>query len=134
MFKKIILFIFIFLSFFLSYNFSYGVGTCNLAGDIGSSLEGCLGNKDVIQGPSDLRVESGFKDLVIGFIETISIILAILAVGSIAYGSMVIVTSIGNEEKIKKGRNIIQWALVGFLILVSASGIIKLIIYIIYGL
>jgi hypothetical protein len=134
MFKKIILFIFIFLSFFLSYNFSYWVWTCNLAWDIWSSLEWCLWNKDVIQWPSDLRVESWFKDLVIGFIETISIILAILAVWSIAYWSMVIVTSIWNEEKIKKWRNIIQWALVWFLILVSASWIIKLIIYIIYWL
>jgi hypothetical protein len=131
MFKKIILFIFIFVSFFLSYNFSYW--TCELWSDIGSSLESCLWNKDVIQW-WNLKVESWFKLLIISFIDTISIILAILAVWSIAYWSMVIVTSIWNEEKIKKWRNIIQWALVWFLILVSASWIIKLIIYIIYWL
>jgi len=132
MFKKIILTIFIFLSFFFSYNFSYWA--CNLAWDIWSSLEWCLETKDVIQWNWDLKVESWFKALIVSFIQKISIILAILAVWSIAYWAMVIVTSVWNDEKIKKWRNIIQWSLTWFVILVAASWIIQLIIYIIYWL
>jgi hypothetical protein len=132
MFKKTILTIFIFLSFFLSYNFSYWV--CELWSDIWSSLEWCLDTKDVIWTNGDLKVESWFKALIVSFVEKIAIILAILAVWSIAYWSMVIVTSVWNDEKIKKWRNIIQWALVWFTVLVSAAWIIKVIIYIMYWL
>lgn len=131
MFKKITLTIFIFLSFFLSYNFSYWV--CELWSDIWSSLKWCIGDADVIQ-KNDLTVPFWFKALIISFVKKISIILAILAVGSIAYWSMVIVTSVWNDEKIKKWRNIIQWSLVWFTVLVSAAWIIKIIIYIMYWL
>lgn len=132
MFKKFFIYIFISLSLLLSYNFSYW--ECKLWWDVWSSLEWCLWNKDVIQWEWNLNVESWFKQLIIDFIEKISIILAILAVWSIAYWSMVIVTSVWNDEKIKKWRNIIQWSLVWFVILVAASWIIQLIIYIIYWL
>jgi hypothetical protein len=57
-----------------------------------------------------------------------------LAVWSIAYGSMVIVTSVWADDKITKWRNIIKWSLVWFLILVSAAWLIKLIIYVMYWL
>ncbi len=133
MFKKIILTIFIFLSFFLSYNFSYW--DCNLwAWSVTEALDWCLDNKDLIETNGDLKVDSWFKALIITFVKKISIILAVLAVWSVAYWSMVIVISVWNDEKIKKWRNIIQWSLVWFAILVSAAWIIKLIIYIIYWL
>ncbi|NDK08412.1 hypothetical protein EOM39_04155 [Candidatus Gracilibacteria bacterium] len=131
MFKKIAIIIITIITIFFGLNVANG--TCQLGGDIGSSIETCIGTAKVMK-TDDLTVEAGFKDLIVSFVNKIGTILAVVAVGSIAYGSMVIVISGGNDEKIKKGRNIIKWSLVGFLILVSAAGIIKLIIYIVYGL
>lgn len=132
MFKKITLIILFILSFFLFLDFSYW--TCKLwEGKIGDSLEACLDGSDVLQA-DDLTVTSWFKKMIVWFIQKISTILAILAVWSIAYWSMVIVTSVWSDDKIKKWRNIIKWSLLWFLILVSASWIIKIIIYFVYWL
>lgn len=132
MLKKII-FIFIFsVLLFWFFEFSYWAW-CNLWANIWDSIESCIWDSSVLQ-PWDLKVTGWFKSLIVDFINKVSTILAIVAVWSIAYGSMVIVSSFWNDEKIKKWRNIIKWALIWFLVLVSAAWIIKLIIYIIYWL
>jgi hypothetical protein len=132
MFRKIFIIIISLASFFLFINFSYWAN-CELWWDVWTSLEWCLWWAAVLQSP-DMYVESWFKTLIVSFVTKISTILAILAVWSIAYWSMVIVTSMWADDKITKWRNIIKWALIWFLVLVSAAWIIKLIIYIIYWL
>ncbi len=97
-------------------------------------MEWCLGNADLIQWWPNLYVEDWFKIMIVDFIKKISTFLAILAVGSIAYWSMVMVTSVWSDEKIKKWRNIIKWSLIWFVVLVSAAWIIQSIIYIVYDL
>lgn len=131
MLKKIILFFVFILSFSSFIGVSFG--TCELGLSIWWSLEGCLWGSDVVQA-NDLTVDAWFKDLIVSFVKKISSILAILAVWSIAYWSMVMVVSWWSEEKIKKWRNIIKWALLWFLVLVSAAWIIKIIIYVVYWL
>lgn len=131
MFKKIAIIIITIITIFFWLNVANW--TCQLWWDIGSSIETCIWTAKVMK-TDDLTVEAWFKDLIVSFVNKIWTILAVVAVGSIAYGSMVIVISWWNDEKIKKWRNIIKWSLVGFLILVSAAWIIKLIIYIVYGL
>ncbi len=132
MFKKIILIFVISLSFISFFDFSYA-WDCKMTWDIKASLKWCVSNSAVLN-PKDLKVATWFKELIISYINKISTLLAILAVWSIAYGSMVIVTSMGADERIKKWRNIIKWALLGFIMLVSAAWIIELLVYIIYWL
>lgn len=135
MIKKFFVLIF---SIILSFTFfnSSEASSCNFNNDFTSSLEWCVRwNENVIQPPSgDLKVESGFKTLLEFFIENIATVLALLAIWSIAYGSMVIVASWWNDDKISKWKKIIIWALVWFLALVSANGIIRIIVYFIYWL
>ena len=132
MLKKITLFIIFLLLFLLVIDFSYW-WDCNMNWDIKTSLESCISKTTVLQA-SDLTVDSGFKTLIVGYITKISTILAIVAVWSVAYWSMLMVVSFWEDEKIKKWRNIIKWALIWFLVLVSATGLIQIVIYVMYWL
>lgn len=99
--------------------------------DIKWSLETCLKWSTVIQS-DDLTVSGWFKTIIINFIKNISIILALAAIWFIAYGSMFLVASWWNDEKIKKWKNIIMWSLIWFAWLVSASWLIAIIVNLIY--
>nr|MDD3720144.1 hypothetical protein [Candidatus Gracilibacteria bacterium] len=135
MFKKIFLIILIISSFFIGDLAYSALEQCKTGQDL-TSLEGCLSDSNVVQTGSggNLKVSGGFKIVILNFIKNVGTILALAAIGFIAYGSMVLVSSGGNDEKIKKGKNIIKWALIGFTGLVAASGIIAIIINLIYGL
>lgn len=134
MLKKIIFICIVLISFWVSDMFANQVckQDWNIT-DIKSALTSCINWSDVIQS-NDLTVASWFKDLVLKFVRNVSIILALAAIGFIAYGSMILVASWWNDEKIKKWKNIIKWSLLWFVWLVSASWIIALIVNLIYWL
>ncbi len=132
MIKKIIILFFLLFSIF---SINYVFWNCEVWGDLSNSLEACLESKNttVLQSPTwDLKVTWWFKNLVVFFVENIATFIALLAIWSIAFWSLVIVASWWNEEKISKWRKIIIWSLVWFLALVSANGIIRIIVYLIY--
>lgn len=133
MIKKILLIILFFvLVLFCNNTFA---GECAVSDNIWKSLEGCLSTTDVLMpSQSDLKAEKWLKKMLVEFIKKISTILAVLAVWSIAYWSMVIVASAWSDDKIKKWRNIIKWSIIGFVVLVSASWLVKIVIYLVYGL
>lgn len=135
MFKKIFLIILIISSFFI-WDLAYSaLEQCKTWQDL-TSLEGCLSDSNVVQTWSwwNLKVSGWFKIVILNFIKNVWTILALAAIGFIAYGSMVLVSSWGNDEKIKKWKNIIKWALIWFTWLVAASWIIAIIINLIYWL
>ncbi|MDD3302841.1 MAG: hypothetical protein PHN31_04735, partial [Candidatus Gracilibacteria bacterium] len=113
MLKKLIKILILISIFFTFTNTIYSAGSCSYGGDPLSSLEGCVSNTSVIQTTGISNPETWFKDLMLSYIGKISTVLAVVAIGSIAYGSMMMVISGGNDDKIKKGRKIIQWALIG---------------------
>lgn len=132
MFKKVILLVLIICCTFV-WDISYSaLEQCKTWQDI-SALQWCLWDSTVVQ-PIwwNLEVAKWFKEIIINFIKNVWTILALAAIGFIAYGSMVLVASWWNDEKIKKWKNIIKWSLVWFLWLVSASWIIALIVNLIY--
>ena len=67
------------------------------------------------------------------------IIVAILGlVGSIAlimfiYGGVTWMTAAGSEDKIKKGKNILSWAVIGMVVIFSSYAILKLVMEDILG-
>lgn len=83
---------------------------------------------------SDYRAESWFKDLVQKLVTNISYILWVLAIWAIVYWGITLVISAWEDEKVSKWKNIIKWAIIGFIWLVSASGLITITINIIYWL
>jgi len=134
MLKKLIK-ILIFASIFFTYtNTIYSAWSCSYWWDPLSSLEWCVSNTPVIQTTNISNPETWFKDLMLSYIGKISTVLAVAAIGSIAYWSMMMVISWWNDDKIKKWRKIIQWALIWFLLLISTWLIIKLVVYFVYWL
>ncbi|NUJ97419.1 hypothetical protein HGA92_01370 [Candidatus Gracilibacteria bacterium] len=125
--KKIILFLVFFLSFFV---FSSTFATCTFGTDISSSLENCFSssNTKIVTTDETLGVEDGLKVIIANWVKNISIILSFVAVLYIVVGAFKLVTSAGNDDKVKKGKETIKWASLGFLALISLSSLIALVI------
>lgn len=132
MLKKITLFFILLFSIFIWSNISYA--TCNYTewADLSSFLDDCKPEKVV--SADDMTVEWWFKDKINEWITNISLILWILAVWALVYAWLLMQLSAWEDEKIKKGKNIIKWTLTGFLLLISASAIVYIIINVMFGL
>ena len=63
-------------------------------------------------------------DVINNIIDFLQLVLSPLAVLVILYAAFVLMTSGGSEEKIKKGKLIIIWAIVGVVVLLVANSII----------
>lgn len=55
-------------------------------------------------------------NLIIGIIQLILAFSAILAVGAIIWGAIMIILSLGEQGRVEKGKKIIFWAIVGLLL------------------
>ncbi len=83
---------------------------------------------------ANMKIENWFKKKINTWVKNISLILWFLAVGSLVYAGLIMQLSAGEDEKIKKAKNIIKWTLLWFLLLISASGIIYLVINVFFWL
>lgn len=82
----------------------------------------------------DYKVESWMKDLVNWWIKNISLILWILAVWMLVYAGLLMQLSAWEDEKIKRWKDIVKWTLIWFLLLISASSIIYVVVNLVYSL
>lgn len=134
--KKIFLLLLLIFSFFLS-NDVFG-GLCKYddttTSSISSFLNDCKPESVVWRNTTDMKIESWFKTKINAWVKNISLILWFLAVGSLVYAGLIMQLSAGEDEKIKKAKNIIKWTLLWFLLLISASGIIYLVINVFFWL
>ena len=64
-------------------------------------------------------------------INSVMGIIGALALLMFVYGGLIWMTSSGNQEKVKKGRDVMTWAAVGLVIIFSAYGLTKFIINIV---
>jgi len=90
-------------------------GACGPAGSV------------IICPPSTIRSIEGLIRSVTDWIFKIAIIVAPLM---LVIGAILFMTAAGNPERIKLGKKIIFWTVIGFLIVLFAEGIINLIDYI----
>ncbi len=64
---------------------------------------------------------------VLGFVRAFLSIIGIIALILIISGGFIMMTSAGNEEKVKKGRDLIIWSAIGSLVILSSLGILQLV-------
>jgi hypothetical protein len=134
MWKKI-LFCFLCLCSFFSFSQIYEVNAeCkyNESGELSDFLDDC--KPDSVVWTPNMKVEDGFKEILEKWVVNISLVLWIFAVGSLVYGWFLLQLSAGEDEKIKKAKNIIKWTLIWFVLMISASGIIYLVIQVFFWL
>ena len=134
--QKILIWFTILLSLF--FWVSYVSADCSdpLTTDISTALDNCFNDWDktkVVKVDGELNAE-GFKDKIWWWIETLGGILAILAVGAIVYGSLLLVLSRWEEEKLKKWKDVIKWWILWFLAVVFAGAIITVVVNIMFSI
>jgi hypothetical protein len=96
-------------------------GLDQLAIKIGLCKEGT--EKGVCQDTADLRqILMRLLQIALGFTSLIALIIVI-------YGGFTWATAGGSPERVKKGRDILVWASVGLVVLVSAWSIISYVMY-----
>lgn len=112
----------------------WGSSSCKYSewSDLSSFLNGC--KPSTVVGASDMKVEGWFKAKINKWVKNISLVLWVLAVWSLVYAWLLMQLSAWEDEKIKKAKNLIKRTLIWFLLLISASGIIYLVVNVFFGL
>ncbi|MFC1598258.1 pilin [Patescibacteria group bacterium] len=77
-------------------------------------------------GGSGVSTESPV-DITLNIISAFLSIFGIITVVLIIYGGFTILTSGGNDEKVQKGRQILFWAIIGAVVILSSLGIVSFI-------
>lgn len=135
---KIILFISLIIISFFSFNLiSSASPWCSYDwGDVMWALEWCIWDwkTDLVETGSDLNIKTGFKDKLSKWTTTIATFLALWAIFSIALGSLKMVLSAWEEEKIKKAKDIIKWWILGLIWVISAGFLISVTVKLVYSI
>ena len=135
MFKRFILLFSLILITFLNFDFAFSSCSYDWWWDVAWAIENCIWNWETYLVPTggNLSVEEGFKQKIIYWNQKIATFLALWAIFSIVFGSLKMVLSAGEEEKIKKAKDIIKWWMVGLLAVVSAGFIVSLVVKLVYS-
>lgn len=64
---------------------------------------------------------------VAAIIKQVVLYTGILAVISLSWGGMLFITAFGEDEKVKKGKNIVQYSLIGVVLTISAYAIVDIV-------
>mgnify|MGYP006945570470 FL=1 len=94
------------------------------------SLDKCIKWTSVVQ--MEWAGLSAIQLKISKWVTNIAFYLGLFAVGAIVYGWLQMTLSAGEDEKIKKSKDIIKWWILGFLAVVFAWVIIKAVIKIMY--
>lgn len=89
---------------------------------------------DLVDTGWDMKIESGLKVKVTRWTNNIATLLWLLAIGWIVYGWFLMTLSAWEDEKIKKWKEVVKWSLIGFLALVSASSLVRIVVEFIFSL
>ena len=90
------------------------------------SGSGCTPSTDTWTLPNPLNACS-FEDLVMRIANWLYMVMIPLSTIMILYAAFLFMTSAGDEEKIKKARRALTWALVGIGIIIIGAGFVSLI-------
>ncbi len=132
--KKIFLTLFFFI-LVLSFDISLWANCVPPEGDfnVSEALEDCLSESDLVN-VWDASITWWFWEYITKWTNNIALFLWIFAVLAIVFWSFNLTLSAWDDEKINKSKKIIQWWIIWFVAVISASLIINLIIRIVYDL
>jgi len=120
--KKIFIILFLLFLIFLNIDISFWFR------DIDSYLQGTK----LVDASWDMNIEAWVKEKIIFWTKNIGWALALIAVFAISYWALMMSFSGGEEDKLKKAKDIIKWAILGFAWVVLAWSIIAIIVNFMY--
>ena len=142
MIKKIFFLMIISFSILIPSNFVFSDTDCKYdssaknSWDTATNLMDCLENNEskLVVPSTDALVESWFKDKINSWVLSIAWFLGLVSVFALVYAGFVMATSIWDEEKIKKAKDLVKWVLLWFLAVVTSGTIITITINFMYSL
>lgn len=135
--KKIFIYLgLIISSFYFIGNISdiYAAGcSYSWAFNVDKNVENCFNNwwSSTVE-VTDASIETGFKSMIVNWIDNIAVLLWVMAVWSLIYGALSMTLSTWDDEKIKKSKDIVKWSLIWFIAVLSATTIVTLVINFMY--
>ena len=135
MIKKIIISLVLIISIFFTLDI-VNSGSCNYAlwGDISANLDWCLNDTQLVSAGWDISIETWFKDKILDWTTNIAWFLWLMAVWAIVFWSFMMAISAWEEEKIKKAKDMIKWAIIWFTWVVLAWSLIAIVVNFMYSL
>lgn len=94
----------------------------------------CMWKTQTLVKADNMSIDSWFKTMIYKWVQNIWWMLWLFSVAMIAYGWLMLTISTGEDEKIKKWKDIVKWWILWFLALVSAWAIITIVINIVFKL
>jgi len=133
--KKLIRSFFFLLTFFMCISVSGVSASCvyDGAGDVGSALDNCIWKNTQLVTASDYKVGGWFKSLIQKWTTTIAGVLGLFAVGAIVYGALLMTLSAWKDDMIKKWKDIVKWAIIWFIWVIAAGGLISVVVNFIFA-
>ncbi|NDK10021.1 hypothetical protein GW846_04525 [Candidatus Gracilibacteria bacterium] len=107
---------------------------CGYNGNIASSLDGCLSDSNLVNASGDTLIEGNVKNKIVDWTAAIAGLLGLIAVGAIVYGAFLMTLSLGDDERIKKGKDIVKWSILGFLGVVVAGALVRIVVELVFSL
>jgi low affinity Fe/Cu permease len=97
-------------------------------------IDGCMEDTTVVAVKEDGTIEVWFKNKINKWTNNIALFLGLLSIWAVIYGWLMMTLSTGEDEKIKKAKDIVKWSLLWLLWVILATTIVTLIINLIYGI
>lgn len=82
----------------------------------------------------DFRKQTGiglptsFAELILNILAVLTAVLAALALAALIYGGLLYITSGGDEDRAKKGRRVVLYAIMGIVLVALAGVLVNLVI------
>jgi hypothetical protein len=105
----------------------------NKNANVWDALDKCLGDVKLIKW-NDVKIDWWFSNQIKRWTENISVYLWVFAVASIIIWALMLTFSAGEEEKIKKAKDVIKWWIIWFLWIIVAATIVRFIIKVMYSI
>lgn len=112
----------------------YNVDT-NTPVSIWDALDDCLDqDSSLVNSSGDIQIEWKGKEFIAGWTTALAQLLGLLAVGAIVYGGLLMTLSGWDDEKIKKWKDVVKWAIIWFLWVVTAGALVRILIEFIFAI
>jgi len=104
----------------------------NENGSVSQNLDNCLSDSPLVN-PWDGLIEWGVKNQIIDWTSQLAIFLSLIAVGAVVYWAGLMTVSVWDDEKIKKWKDVIKWAILWFLWLLLAWALVRIVIELMFS-
>lgn len=132
-FISIFFFVFIVCIWFLQSDVTFASCSWTEWASVWGQFDNCLTGTDLVNSAGDMSLTWGFRTQVINWTTNIATLLGLLAIGAIVYGGLLMTLSVGEDEKIKKWKDIVKWSLLWFLALIMAWALVRVVIEFIFA-